>query len=326
MTAELGTAIALVAVAALALALSFTQWAAARLRFRTRRFKGLLAEPRGDDLAELTWMLVWRARGRWLGALVGAAAGFPLFVADTAIRETPVPALAFFGAAWAGSKLGGAIASLLMQRHLWTRRPPASAPSRVTVDDLIDPLDRKNILGVLVVSAALSSAYLVLELTTSLFWDLPALLGPIIAVLACLAVGATWLSRARSWADRRPVEPGVSTPSDLRLQWNDALRSLAIRDVLAATMILGGYAIVSATLGILSALPAFVEIAPTLANEVFVGALLLSFGYVWYLTLERPVAQRYLHRLWPEIAEENERLQREAQEAEGYDNGINAAM
>lgn len=114
---------------------------------------------------------------------------------------------------------------------------------------------------------------------------------------------------------RRIATRGRPSASPAELAWDDALRSLAIRDMVSAPLFVGVY---SAVMLVAAAMPAF-RVVDDLTGLIVTGAIIGLIAVVAITAmvvslLGRP-QQHYLRRLWPEVAAAGDALTAQRRDA-----------
>lgn len=242
-----------------------------------------------------------RTRGTTIGGLTGMLAGLALLSADPSIARLPLSSLLWVGLTFTGLSVGAAITAAVSGTRLQGDSVRYARAEAVGLNDYVAPLERHGArisvslaVAVLLVSLALSTSGLArftapLPLTGNGFMALLS-----IAALVLFEADGRWL-----------VQRGQPAGSPAELSWDDALRSMLLRDLATAPIVLGAYGSVlgvselSGALAAAGAGPTGMIIAANIGfNAAACAAILIGIIVV----VSKP-QQYFRRRLWPELAE-----------------------
>jgi hypothetical protein len=216
----------------------------------------------------------------------------------SAIRESNLGQI-FFGytlTMYAGFGIGATIAALVNERHRQALSVRFARASAVTANDYRSPLERwtpRVAVAVLVVGVLVRAT-----LSPSGFGGIPILF----LVYVALAIASLILTEV---ATRLILGRNQPAGSPLELAWDDAFKSRTLGTLIAATTLLGGYGALSiiafrdddASAG---------EVSAT-TIQLLIGVAGLCFVLISNIVTAASRPQlRYLRRLWPDFATEND--------------------
>ena len=274
------------------------------------RYQGWVAERYARSVAliltpELLVMVrsrvAQRTRGTTIGGLAGMLVGLAVLSTDPSIARLPLSPLLWVGVTFAGLSVGAAIAAAASGTRLRGDSVRYARAEAVGLNDYVAPIERHGAriavslaVAVLLVSLTLSASGLA-RFTTPLPLSGSGLLAMLsIAALALFEADGRWL-----------VRRGQPAGSPAQLSWDDALRSMLLRDLITAPIALGTYGFIlglgelSGALAAAGANPIGMMIA---ANIGFNAAVYAGVLVAIFVVVSKP--QRYFRRrLWPELAE-----------------------
>jgi hypothetical protein len=244
-----------------------------------------------------------RAWGVGLGGGVVVAAALTAGLLSPELRQSPVAAAAVLVAGFAGTGVGAAVAATgsVPRPAADAVRVARTAPPRVA--DYVGPpelLGARLVVGLALVAVVVGGVVAV----TGLGGALPpiALVDWVTGIPGVTALVAVVGLVVTEVAMRRLVDRGQPAVSELDLAWDDALRSMALRDLVTAPVVLG-FVGLTGTLTVLG--DAAAGGGPGSVGNVVVGVL--GLGVVVLLTLAAGVViwalatKPHLHwwrRLW----------------------------
>lgn len=230
-----------------------------------------------------------RTTGSAVGSLVALLAFAVLFATTQGSMPLGVAGSATTGVLAAAMSLGGAVSAL---RQFTAPLPGAPRYARAhapTLTDYVHPWWMLAALTMVVVSGGMSAALLV--------GVRPAVAQvgmPLEAVFALAVLAAAGLAAAAALSSKLLSVPQPAS-SELELQWDDALRAYALRDLWIASIALGTAAFVAA----------FSWLFDFTSPYVYLGGIV---GLAPILLLSFPVSRRPLSRLWqPDAANDPSR-------------------
>lgn len=282
---------------------------AALPRFRGREPQRL-ARSLGLSLdAELEPLIGRRVAARRRGAVVGAVlalAGSTVIVASEATPPPgPLAPLVLTGGVFAGVAIGVAVVAAFHSIRINDDRPRIARAAAVTIDDYVAWIERWGARLPVALAAALLAFSLVLaSLGLADFARSPLLLLGGLTTLAAIAALAFF-----ELGGRRLIQKGQPSESPAGLAWDDALRSVTIRDMAAAPFVLGVYGIALVGVDLTTALVATdpgegVRVASLIAVNVIFNAVLFSTVLALLFIIASKPQRHFLRRLWPEMAGE----------------------
>lgn len=242
-----------------------------------------------------------RMRGSILGCLAGMLVGLAILNYDPPLAQLPLSPLLWTGVALAGTTVGAAITAVISGTRLRDDEIRFARAEATGLDDYVAPMERFGariavalVTTVLLVSLALGATGLV-NFAMPLWLTGGGILGVLaIAALALFELYGRWI-----------VRRGQPAGSPAELSWDDALRSMLLRDLAMVPIALGGYGLILGLTELAGALAA-AGADPTgmliAANACFTLAAVTIVLIAIYVVVSRP--QRYFRlRLWPELAE-----------------------
>jgi hypothetical protein len=236
--------------------------------------------------------LASRIRGSRLAFTIGSLIGLTLTTSALVLSGAPSddenPALIWLLAG--GVVAGGSLASAI---YALTARPVLPEGERiarsgaVSLDDYLDPVD---LLGA---RLAVGAGILSLGIT---LWFAPETVSAAAALIVVLAVVSLVFFEV---AIRRILNRPQPAGSTAELAWDDALRGLSMRNIASAPMSFGVWG------GLAVLLNVWLNGTSPIASAVAGGAALALFlatfaAAAWSIASKPP--QRYLRRLWPDVA------------------------
>jgi hypothetical protein len=246
-----------------------------------------------------------RRSGGVAGALTGLAGAAALLVSQTFPSVGPLASLVLVGGVFAGLAVGVAVVAAFHSVRVRDDRPRVARAAVVTLNDYVSWIERWGArlpvalaATLLVVSLALSS------LGLADFGRSPLLLLGGLTTLASLAALALF-----ELGGRRLIQKDQPSESSAGLAWNDALRSVTIRDMASAPLLLGVYGIAMVIVDLSTAIMATdpgegVRFVSMIAANVLFGAVFFGALFVLLFVIAFKPQRHFLRRLWPELANE----------------------
>lgn len=246
-----------------------------------------------------------RRRGAVVGALLGVAATVALLASETTPPAGSLAPLILAGGVFGGLAVGAGVVAGFHSIRITDDRPRVARAEAVTLNDYVAWIERWGAripVALAIVFLAFSAVLATLDVTA--FSRSPLLLLGGLVTLAAIAALAFF-----EVGSRQLIRKGQPSASPAELAWDDALRSLTIRDMVGAPLILGVYGTVLVITDLSTALAAansgeWVRIATLISVNVLFNAV----AYIAVLALLFAVASKpqrhFLRRLWPELANE----------------------
>jgi len=236
--------------------------------------------------------LASRIRGSRLAFALGSAAGLVITTTVLVLNGAPSndenPALIWLlvGGVVAGGSLASAIYALTAKPVLPEGERVARSGA-VSLNDYLDPVD--------LIGARVAVGAGILALGVAL-WLAPAAVSPAAILIVVLAAVSLVFFEI---AIRRILDRPQPAGSTSELAWDDALRGLSMRNIASAPMSFGVWG------GLAVLLNVWIDGAFPLASGFAGGAALVLFlatfaAAAWSIATKPP--QRYLRRLWPDVA------------------------
>ena len=242
--------------------------------------------------------LIRRQRGGAIGWLIGTLAMAGVVWSGALPDQGEFTSILFIGTLFCGMAVGAALTSAL---HDPSDDPAVRyARSRsVALEDYIAPIERNGArtavgiaVALLLVESALRISGLPLPLAGPIF---P--LSWLLTALAVLALGFFELVGRRILARGRVA----GSPDDLA--WDDALRSLVVRDLVAAPLALGLFGVAYGSVGALNAVSGWLGRDTSLIFvNVGVNVLVIAIAGLALFAIASEPQRYFLRRLWPEVA------------------------
>jgi hypothetical protein len=166
----------------------------------------------------------------------------------------------------------------------------------VTVADYLAPIERQGARA-----TTLGSVLTLIATLVTLAWTEfpPAAIAATIAAAALTLLSVASLVLLEVFG-RRIVERPQPAGSPAELAWDDALRSVALRDLVTAPIAVGLYGVTLGIVALANALP-----ISAVAAAVLSGVAMCTFAAVvlaLVVSITNKPQQHYLRRLWPEVA------------------------
>lgn len=276
-------------------------------RFRNRETQRLarsLGIPLGAELEPLVRRRVAaRRRGAVVGALLGLAASTAMLASETTPSAGSLAPLVLVGGVFGGLAVGVAVVAALHSIRINDDRPRIARAEAVTVNDYVAWIER----WAARLPVALAVTFLAFSLILATF-DVTAfprspllLLGGLVTLAAIAALAFFELG------GRRLVRRAQPSESAAELAWDDALRSVTIRDMVGAPLILGVYGamlvITELSMALAAANPGeWVRTASLIAVNVLFNALMYAAVLaILFIIVSKP-QRHFLRKLWPELA------------------------
>lgn len=235
-------------------------------------------------------------RGNVVGGMVGVVLSTWAIASEMPSEQFVLGPVVVVGGALAGSAVGISIAAILSARRGSDNRVRYARALAVKLDDYVSSTERWLARG----SGALAVVSLIAgTVCVSLGWANYASNWSIVRSIA-FALIVTAALAVFEVAGRRIVAMGNHAGSPEELVWEDATRSLALRDVASAPAFLGLYGILLGNIGLATGGPnaGSPGIAVVAAG---LGVATVLIAVVMLVAALQP--QRYfLRRLWPELA------------------------
>lgn len=288
------------AIGVLLLALSYRRGAAHSMMDRLERSLHL-AIP--EALRPLVGQrLLRRRRGDLAGTVLGLWMMVPIvWAGGEAVTTSPAAVILLLGGgSFAGRAVGIALGSLQWPTQRDDKAVRYARPGAVEVRDYLPPFERRGAW----IATALAILFLVIAIalpsssTAIIGLLLPGTAGIILIVLAIVSLGFFELQ------GRRIVRRAQPRASELELVWDDAMRSMDVRDLAAAPITFGLYGTFILGYGLLFELSNFASpaVAAVLQNIVIVLAIVAALGIFIYAIASLP--ERYfLKRLWSQYVD-----------------------
>lgn len=289
------------ALSALLFMLTFRPQSAASMANRLERSIGL-AIP-NILRVDLSRRLVRRRRISLAGTVLATWAVLPLVWGMGGVDASGSPTSVFLivGASFAGGSIGAAIGSLQWPVQRDGNAIRYARVGAVSLRDYIPPFERRGtwVMAALAVFLFLGSVIMNVAGVASIALLPPATALSVLAAATVVSLGFFEI------VGRRIVGRAQPTGSELELVWDDALRSLDVRDLASAPMMLGIYAALVTGTDLVTALQSSRSSSFDFINSTFAGMLALIIiivvlGVFWIAS--RP--ERYfLKRLWPQYVD-----------------------
>ena len=250
---------------------------------------------------DLPQRLAERLRRRMLinrrSSLIGGMAGILVsaLIVDSRAPSSPntLDTFILIAGAFAGPTLAISIAALLTASKDSDDHVRYARSHAVGLSDYVPPLERWVARGLTLLAIAFLAAWSISSWLRPAASDTQAFING--ALFTLIAAGTLLICEI---AGRRIVAMGIRAGSPEKLVWEDAIRSLTVRDLAGAPALVGLYAIMWTAPALLSE-----GAGAAVVNST---GLMVSFGVivVAIISMVFKPERHFLRRLWPELAAE----------------------
>lgn len=234
------------------------------------------------------------------GAVLGGIVGYGLMgflPIETGFFGSPSTWLILV--AWfAGLGVGATLSALTDRTTIDPDAPRVARTGVVGLADYSAPVERLTARAVVAVALIVAMAALVLLATGAVPPEnrLGTIAPLIMSGFAALALAVYEIG------GRRIATRGRPSASPAELAWDDALRSLAIRDMVGAPLFVGVYSAIMLVAAVMPALRVFDDLTGVIVTGSVIGLIAVVAITAMVISLLGRPQQHYLRRLWPEVA------------------------